>query len=177
MPYMRDGKRDYLQSVSFTKISEERRITKCLICEEDFVKRSGVHKYCSEKCKGKAKYIFGQETTETQYAKISGNWRQYFNRLKNQHNRTELTVECLLTILEQQNYLCALSGVPLTCQLSKGNICKTNASIDRIQAGGPYTKDNIQLVCRALNSWRGDTDLTEFVWWCNQVSQFKKEQE
>ena len=78
---------------------------------------------------------------------------------------------------KEQNGKCALSGEELTCLLTKGSICKTNASIDRIVAGGPYTKDNIQLVCRALNSWRGDTDLMEFIEWCRKVVQYQDEEE
>lgn len=80
-----------------------------------------------------------------------------------------MDVSTLLELLEEQSGKCALTGIELTCKLEKGHISKTNASIDRLQAGGPYIKENVQLVCRAVNSWRGDTDLNEFIWWCKQV--------
>ena len=57
----------------------------------------------------------------------------------------------------------------------EGVTFKTNASIDRIIAGGEYTKDNIQLVCAALNSWRADTDLQEFIWFCKKVTEYQEE--
>jgi hypothetical protein len=118
----------------------------------------------------------GQITTESQYKYISGNWRRYFNRLCLRSNkRQDLSVDDLITLLEQQQYKCALSGVKLTCTLENGKRFKTNASIDRIIPGQPYTKDNIQLVCSALNSWRADTELEEFIWFCEQVTKHQKE--
>ena len=76
------------------------------------------------------------------------------------------------TVLEDQNGLCALSGIELTCKLEKGTKFLTNASIDRIEAGGPYIKENIQLVCTVLNKWRGDTDLQEYIWWYKKVAEY-----
>lgn len=148
----------------------------CVVCGVNFTPKSGIHKFCSSQCKGKWQYISGRNSTENQYKEISGNWLRYFSRLVNQKERYDLTASILLDVLEEQNGLCALSGVTLTCILEKGSICKTNASIDRIVAGGPYTKDNIQLVCRALNLWRGDTDLMEFIEWCHKVSKFHNEE-
>jgi hypothetical protein len=68
-----------------------------------------------------------------------------------------------------------LSGIPLTCTLEVGKRFKTNASIDRIIAGESYSMGNIQLVCSALNSWRGDTDLKEFIWFCQKVTEHQGE--
>lgn len=146
----------------------------CVVCGNEFKPHSGVHKFCSEECKGKWKYVSGKVTTESQYLKISGNWNRYFARLCcRSHKRIDLTVDDLITTLENQNYKCALSGIELTCTLEKGKKFKTNASIDRIEAGGPYIKSNVQLVCSALNSWRADTDLGEFIWWCKQVANYQ----
>lgn len=144
----------------------------CGVCSTLFKPKSGVHKFCSEKCKGKWKYISGVMTTASQYETISGNWNRYFSRTRcRTAKRIEITVEHLLELLEEQNGKCALSGIPLTCILEKGKKHKTNASLDRIQPGGPYIKDNVQLVCSALNSWRSDTELEEFIWWCKQVAE------
>jgi hypothetical protein len=74
--------------------------------------------------------------------------------------------------LQEQDFKCALSGVQLTCDLSKGVVSQTNASVDRIVAGGPYTEDNIQMVCRALNQWRADTSVVDFVAWCRKVVEY-----
>lgn len=113
-----------------------------------------------------------------QYERISGDWTKYFNRLNRRTSkRPTLTTKDLLEVLDKQKGFCALSGVPLTCKLEQGKKFKTNASIDRIIAGGEYVKDNIQLVCSALNSWRGDTELEEFIWFCKQVTEFQERKE
>lgn len=141
----------------------------CRTCDEEFKPNSGAHFYCSIKCGFKPSRKF--QTTESQYRLISGDWPRYFSRLiySGGDRRSELTKEDLLGLLGKQNHRCALSGVELTCTLEKGKRFWTNASVDRIEAGGPYTKNNIQLVCRGLNSWRGSIPIDEFRWWCEQV--------
>ncbi len=155
------------------------KLKKCVVCGTEFKAFSGVHKFCSPQCKGKWPYITGQNSTKNQYKKISGNWDRYFARLVQSDKRKKvgLKKEDLIQILIDQNYKCALSGIPLTCLLDKGVRHKTNASLDRKEAGGPYIPQNIQLVCRALNSWRSDTDLQEFLWWCSTVTKYQESKE
>lgn len=144
----------------------------CVACGAQFPPKSGATKFCSPKCKGQWKYITGAMSTENQYKKISGNWRRYCARLLyyGGRKRDHLTVEILLCKLAAQNYKCALSGVPLTCSLENGVACRTNASVDRIVAGGSYTDDNIQMVCKAVNMWRCDVPIDEFIDWCRKVA-------
>jgi len=85
--------------------------------------------------------------------------------------RAALTKQDLLDLLEKQNYCCALTGVEMTCVLEKGTTNKTNVSIDRIDPKGPYIKENIQLVCAAVNKFRIDTPLDEFIDWCRKVTE------
>jgi len=153
------------------------QVKPCPVCGSEFTPKSGSHKFCSPQCKGKWKYITGSGSTKEQYKRISGNWHKYFQRLCIKDKREDLSTEILLEVLKEQDGKCALSGETLTCQLEKGTVHKTNASIDRLVAGGPYTKDNIQLVCRALNSWRGDTDLLDFIDWCKKVAKYHEDKE
>lgn len=148
-----------------------RKPRKCDVCEEVFMPCSGQHRFCSEECKGKWKYVTGQASTENQYRVISGNWNRYLPRLLyfGGRKRANLTREILLKILERQNYRCALTGRKLTCNLEKGVKFPTNASVDRIEAKGPYTEDNIQIVCRAVNGFRLDESIEDFVGWCRDV--------
>ena len=142
----------------------------CLICGHIFKPSSGIHKFCSVQCKGEWKYIKGDVTTDSQYKYISGNWHRYFTRLCcRSHKREFLSAIDLKEILIQQDYKCALSGVTLTCKLERGSRCLTNASVDRIDAGGLYIKSNVQLVCTVLNSLRRDTPVNEFINWCKEV--------
>lgn len=116
----------------------------------------------------------GQMTTESQYELISGNWDRYFSRLLYHGRKGQLTREDLLLLLEKQKGLCALSGEPLTCILEKGKKCRTNASIDRLEAGGSYAPENVQLVCAVLNGFRIDTPLDEFIEFCHKVSDYQR---
>lgn len=143
----------------------------CLVCKTEMLMAKN-QKYCSVQCKGKVKYINGYASTEEQYKKISGSWPKYLQKLLYFHGRHKegLRLEDLISILEAQNYKCALSGDPLTCLREKGTQFWNNASIDRINAGGSYTKDNIQLVCRAVNGLRRDMSVDEFRTWCHKVT-------
>lgn len=150
----------------------------CAVCGEVFTPKSGVHKFCSTQCRGKWKYITGFASTANQYKEISGNWDRYLSRLLYVAGRKRdgLTRGDLQELLEKQNYKCALSGLPLTCNLELGKKFPYNASIDRIVAGGEYSRNNIQLVCKALNCWRADTDLDEFILMCEAVAEFQAKQ-
>lgn len=144
-------------------------------CGKELVAKSKVHKFCTSQCR------FGSRTskglsTDRQYLFISGNWNRYFARLMAKGGRqTHLSTAFLVELLNQQNGRCALSGVQLTCTLVKGERIWTNASIDRINAGKAYTRNNIQLVCAAINQWRGTHTVSEFVKWCKLVTDFQKE--
>ena len=151
----------------------------CEICCTVVPKRTKTQRFCSDQCRGKWKYYSGKVSTDSQYKNISGNWHRYLPRLLyfNGRKRDKLTREILMNQLVKQNFKCALSGVDLTCFLEKGITHNTNASVDRIIAGGAYTADNIQIVCRALNAWRSNTSVEDFVEWCRLVVNFNTKKE
>ena len=143
----------------------------CILCGTVFTPNSGAQKFCAIPCKRKYARSCGSETTSAQYELISGNWTKYFGRLCALKRRQGvITREDCLQILEKQQGLCALSGVPMTCTLVKGQLTKTNASLDRIDPKGSYSRDNVQLVCAVLNKFRVDTPLSEFIGWCRKVA-------
>jgi len=144
---------------------------KCAVCKTEFLPRTKTQVCCSLPCKGKRRYLLGQVTTATQYERISGNWERYLSRLLyfNGRKRDNLTREILMAQLIKQNFKCALTGVPLTCVLEKGVSHETNVSVDRKVPGGDYVADNIQLVCKAVNKWRSNLSVDEFVNWCELV--------
>jgi predicted RNA-binding Zn-ribbon protein involved in translation (DUF1610 family) len=144
----------------------------CVSCGKPFELLQRQQKFCCSACKGAYKYITRNVTTQSQYEGISGNWSRYLSRLLYAagRKRDNLTREELFEILENQNYNCAISGLPLTCNLEVGTKFWSNASVDRIEAGASYTPDNIQLVCRAVNSWRSDMPLSLFISVCKAVA-------
>lgn len=145
----------------------------CIVCDLEFAPTNGNQKYCSVLCKRTHYRKPGNsESTDAQYESISGNWDRYFARLcVKSFRRDHLSKHDCLELLKKQNGKCALSGVELTCLLVRGFICKTNASIDRIDPKGPYVIENVQLVCVALNKLRIDMSIEEFVSWCRRVSE------
>ena len=146
----------------------------CRQCGKKFAPTNNYQKYCSVSCKRKVyQKPGGVESTEAQYKLISGNWEKYFNRLcQKSLGRGALSKQDCMELLEKQHGKCALSGVELTCILSKGFVCKTNASIDRIDPKGPYVVGNVQLVCVALNKLRIDMSIDEFINWCKKVADY-----
>lgn len=147
----------------------------CICCGKTVLGKRRL--YCSDVCKGQYKYQVGAVTTKSQYENISGNWKRYLSRLQYAagRKRDNLTRDQLLDLLSKQNYKCAISGLDLTCQLEKGKRFWQNASVDRIDAGGPYTIDNVQLVCKAVNSWRSDLPLSTFIEVCRAVANNNQE--
>jgi len=131
----------------------------CPICNTAFSSGKLSKKFCSEECNSKA-----------DVARIQDNPRRYFQRALNpQRVQDGLTWQALLELLEKQDGKCALTGRTLTFDAGRGAV-DTNCSLDRIHAGGPYTIENVQLVCAAINGFRRNLPMDVFIDWCNAVS-------
>jgi len=127
----------------------------CPHCNKGFIPRQPHHLFC-------------KRSHKDQYNKAAS-WEGYFKRLLSHKDRKKLSVEFLLSLYDKQDGKCALSGVELTRIVGEGQVT-TNASIDRIKPGKPYTKTNVRLVCSFVNSFRGSTDDKTFVWWCGRIA-------
>lgn len=100
------------------------------------------------------------------------------HRAKKQDIDYNLSAEILLSVWKEQDGRCALSGAPLTHHM-RGDTSgtktilssPTNVSVDRINPTGPYTRENILLVCANTNIMRRDMPLDEFVMWCRLVAE------
>lgn len=76
--------------------------------------------------------------------------------LHNARKRTEdvvLTVDDLLSLWNEQERKCALTGIVMTW--GKGKILPESISIDRIDQSIGYVAGNVRLVCYAVNCFRG----------------------
>ena len=54
----------------------------------------------------------------------------------------------------EQEDRCALTGLPLGYDTDCDD-AEMLASLDRIDSNGHYTPDNVQVVCRFINRWKG----------------------
>ena len=138
---------------------------KCVVCGKQGRAYTHNRRFCSNKCKNSVK-------TEKRYIRENNDWYAYFRHILSKKNNSTLTAEQLIGKIAEQNYKCALTGLEMTCIRKRGEIILTNASIDRISAGKEYNYDNIQIVCRAVNSFRGNMEIQEFINWCNRVSDY-----
>ena len=50
----------------------------------------------------------------------------------------------------------------------KGRIF-TNVSVDRIDSNKGYTKNNVQLVCMAINQMKSDMSIEELLYFCEHI--------
>jgi hypothetical protein len=65
-------------------------------------------------------------------------------------------------LLEIQNNMCALTGLPLD-YANHPKDKQVKPSLDRIDSDGDYEKGNLQVVCRFINFWKSDQDNEEFI--------------
>ena len=135
----------------------------CKVCKTKFETLHPKYICCSQECTSINK-------VNRRYERENGDWNLYFKHLLSKKEDTDLTPRKLINLLNKQKGKCALSGAPLTCERVLGLISKTNASIDRIVAGGKYRTGNVQLVCRAVNSFRNDMTVNDFITWCKKIT-------
>jgi hypothetical protein len=106
------------------------------------------------------------------------------NQLKSQRLKQgieyDLSSDEVIELWEAQNGRCALSGVLMTHQRDGSYSDKTrkefNASIDRINPSGPYTRENVQLVATRINTMKHTLSQDMFLWWIRNIHEqfFKK---
>ena len=84
-----------------------------------------------------------------------------------------ITEEDVCEIWEAQGGRCALSGVLMTHQRDGAMAGKEkkefNASIDRINPAGIYTRENVQLVTNRINTMKHTLGEEMFLWWVQNV--------
>jgi hypothetical protein len=95
-----------------------------------------------------------------------------YHRNKLQEIEYKLTSEDLEKIWEEQEGRCALSGVYLTHHRDGDGAKEFNASIDRIDPNGSYTKNNVQLVAYRVNFLKHTLSEDMLYWWVKNIHDF-----
>jgi len=74
---------------------------------------------------------------------------------------------------ETQDGRCALSGVLMTHHrdgaLGDGKQKDLNASIDRVNPQGPYSRENVQLAAARVNIMKHTLGEEMFIWWVKNI--------
>jgi hypothetical protein len=92
-------------------------------------------------------------------------------RKRAKKKRLDLTIvaDDIIDLYSTQRGLCTLSGRPM--QFGRSSRNSSNAiSLDRIIAGQPYSRENVQLLCRCVNIAKSTLTTEEFVSMCSDVS-------
>lgn len=161
------------------------KLYKCHICgkwlpAENFNKagsklvfRDGLDKRCIE-CKraqnlnARKHYSNSKRLTKL----LQHRWNGARDRAKAKNIDFTITKEDLENLWKQQKGLCAISKIPMTYDFDSGRVF-TNVSIDQINPHLGYTKDNIQLVCMAVNQMKSDMSMDELFMFCEAILKSK----
>jgi hypothetical protein len=81
----------------------------------------------------------------------------------------ELSVEYLDSVLEAQNFKCALTGEELGINHGYKNRQGGNASLDRIDSGLGYIEGNVQFVTKHINYAKQAMPDSDFIELCRKV--------
>lgn len=95
-------------------------------------------------------------------------WHGLKDRAKRTGHTIDFKWEFLLELWNKQNGLCAISSIPMTFTMNSGRVF-TNVSIDRKDSNIGYLKENIQLVCMAVNQMKSDMEMSELLYFCKQI--------
>ena len=69
---------------------------------------------------------------------------------------------------DRQEGRCAITGIPMTHRWGD-NPPYTNVSVDRIDSNIGYVRENVQLVCKAVNLMKHAMDQAELEFWCMAI--------
>ena len=74
--------------------------------------------------------------------------------LQHRPTKNPVTVDDLMTMWRAQDGLCLLSDIRMTWKT--GKTARTSISIDRKNSSLGYTKENVRLICWAINAFKGN---------------------
>jgi len=77
-----------------------------------------------------------------------------------------LVMKDVMEMFEEQNGLCAISGIPMTHDLDHTD---TNVSIDRIDPNKGYVRSNVRLTTTRANLMRHTMDDSMLRWWARAI--------
>ena len=81
--------------------------------------------------------------------------------------KVDITLDDLQEQWDEQDGLCAYTGIPLTVPRGRK---VGDASVDRIDSSLGYIRSNIQWVHKRINSMKNDMDEEEFLFMCKLVT-------
>jgi hypothetical protein len=146
--------------------------------------------YCSLKCSGKADYknnpkkleknkgnislLKGYEANRLdEYSPFKYSLNKARSRSKEKGQETNLTLEYLKEVYDNQNGLCAYTKIkmemPRSSQDEDIKKSPTKLSLDRVHSDFGYCKGNVEFVCYCVNVMKNDFTKDQMVTFINQI--------
>ena len=130
----------------------------CLICGEAFKPRSGAALYCTKSCKISAARAAARSPRRMLIKRMTNMLASAKHRSSKYSRAFDLDRKFLLEMYDKQDGKCAVTGETFELQYSEDfKHSAASPSLDQIEAGKGYLKDNVRLVtyqCNvALNQW------------------------
>jgi hypothetical protein len=125
----------------------------------------------STKMKSYHKKTWGKDKLTYVNFKRTKSLRSYLTYLRSKaigRKKSCVSIDDLVELFNNQNGKCALTGWDMTMVLGEG-VVNTNASIDRIDSSKGYETDNIQFVCRIVNTAKSDLPQEDFINLCKTI--------
>jgi 5-methylcytosine-specific restriction endonuclease McrA len=114
--------------------------------------------------------VSGASTLQGTGESDSGSAKRGHPPKQGRSNEPKMTNSTLRAILKEQDYRCALTGLPLT---------PATANVDHttpLSRGGEHTPANAQVILDYVNAAKGSMTNEEFIEMCVAVAQFAGEQ-
>jgi len=96
----------------------------------------------------------------------ASNGQEVLQTIKNKHNAfpsLEVFSQHVAELMERQKFCCAITGIPLHSDDLPSGDDEMRASLDRIDSNGHYEPDNLQVVCKFINRWKGAGQNAQFL--------------
>jgi hypothetical protein len=111
--------------------------------------------------------VYRKSYTPRHTREIDSRLKNLCTKAKNRDKEFSLVNQDLLDVFEVQQGLCAYTKLPLVATANQFN----TISLDRIDSSKGYHKDNIQLVCAAINKMKQEYTEQMFISLCHLVAQ------
>lgn len=152
----------------------------CPICNINFSKSSGQRKYCSPKCRrvrDDRAYRSKPDKLENlnkYYNERQKTFEGYLDRLVGRARKntidTDVDRQFLKDLLESTNYKCPISGLSYSCTNNYNCFINPLApSLDQINPGKGYYKNNVQLISVVMNRAKNDMPNEDFIQMMEQI--------
>lgn len=136
---------------------------------------------CGNITSGRKHSIFGNKDKQSCGCQRQDNYKRgrgkeldrYLKRLE--HNAISrnlsfsISKQNVLDKYNEQDGLCAISGIEIFFQEIGGIQNEQTVSVDRIDSSKDYTEDNIQLVHKIVNKMKGSLSQSDFDYWIKTI--------